>query len=650
MGPIDQQDRPTAQVESGNRGEAYTRPVSENQSGLPRIPAWLPKFAAGYLIYSLVVILWGAVVRAGRFGDGCGPNWPFCEGKGTAGFIEFAHRITSGMVLPLAIGAVYLGIKHFPKGSQARNATYGVLAFTITESLVGAWLVLKSYVTYDPSMARVGWMSVHLLNTFTLIGFMAALIWHFSGRPNIRLRLHREIALAVVLSVVGVALLGVSGAITALGDTIFPGKFGVQHSISEHILIRLRVWHPMIATSIGVMLMLFGQMIVQRRKDVPELKKWATAIIGIYAVQMLIGGASVLVSDPKAGIPIVMQVIHLFAADTLWLAVLGMSFLALQSNKEDVPTSAEAEAGDAGLMPAGMTRESTEPVPQATWKAYLALTKPRIISLLLFTTMVAMFIAKGGFPGWTLFWAVFIGGYAAAGAANAINMVIDSDIDLRMERTAKRPTVTHAISTKNAMLFAGALILLSVGLLAGFANWLSAMMAMSGLLFYVLIYTMGLKRRTPQNIVIGGAAGAFPPLVGYAAVTNHLGAFAWVLFAIIFVWTPVHFWALALLIKDDYAAAGIPMLPVVKGDRVTVFQIGVYTVLTALVSFIPLFQGEARSVYLVGSIVLNLFLIAFSAQLYKQPERPQALKVFKYSMIYLALLFVVIAVDRARWM
>ena len=235
----------------------------------------------------------------------------------------------------------------------------------------------------------------------------------------------------------------------------------------------------------------------------------------------------------------------------------------------------------------------------------------------------------------------------AAGSANAINMVIDRDIDGRMARTtANRPTVTQEISTRNALLFAVVLAAGSFALLATCANPLSAWLAQAGLAFYVVIYTLLLKRRTWHNIVIGGAAGAFPPLVGWAAVANSLNPLAWTLFAIIFVWTPVHFWALALLIKEDYAKANIPMLPVVRGDRATVVQIALYTAVTVIVTTLPYIAGYLGGIYLAASVVLNIALVHATQQLYQRTERPQALWLFKFSMLYLALLFLMMAIDR----
>lgn len=302
------------------------------------------------------------------------------------------------------------------------------------------------------------------------------------------------------------------------------------------------------------------------------------------------------------------------------------------------------------MKPTSMPSLHAHIVPsRVSWRDYLALTKPRVISLLLFTTLTSLFVATDAQHRVTLllFCAVAIGGYMAAGAANAINMVIDRDIDARMLRTAQRPTVTQEISARSALLFALALATGSFLLLYSTGGLLCALMAQAGLAFYVVIYTLLLKRRTWHNIVIGGAAGAFPPLVGYAAVAHHLNLFAWLLFAVIFFWTPVHFWALALLIKDDYARADIPMLPVVRGDRATVVQIAYYTVLTVAITLYPWYCGFLGGIYLISSLVLNAALVLFTARLFKIQDRPRSLALFKYSMLYLALLFLAMAIDHS---
>jgi len=242
---------------------------------------------------------------------------------------------------------------------------------------------------------------------------------------------------------------------------------------------------------------------------------------------------------------------------------------------------------------------------------------------------------------------VFIGGYLSAGAAGVLNMVIDFDIDYRMKRTRKRPTASGLISRQNALIFGLILTVISYLMLGLGANWLTANLSMAGLLTYVFVYTMWLKRTTWHNIVIGGAAGCFPPLVGWAAVMGDLNVFSLYLFAIVFFWTPVHFWALALMIKEEYREVGIPMLPVVHGDKMTVAQIGLYTIFTVTMTLMPLLlPGELGWIYAIGAVILNVLLARGALKLYRGISRPNAVGLYLYSMLYLALLFLLMAVDR----
>ncbi|MBL8047123.1 MAG: protoheme IX farnesyltransferase [Chthonomonas sp.] len=590
-----------------------------------------------------MVIAWGAFVRASKSGDGCGAHWPLCNGEfhpggmPIASWIEYAHRISSGLVMPMVLWLWVLANRATEPGHILRRTARKVAIFTLIEALLGAVLVKFSLVGENSSLTRAAVMGVHLCNTLILLGFMVAFWWLARGGESVRIRGAGKLSTIFQFSMVGLILTSVSGAIAALGDTLFPAKTLAQglrqdFSADSPTLLILRTWHPVVSVSVAVMIVVYMSGLL-RSNISPAGKKYAKWVLGIVYAQLAIGVINVLLLAP-----VWMQIVHLVVADSIWIALLLAAFT----------TCARPEA--VGLEQP-LTETLSEPaVAGATWRDYLALTKPRVISLLLLTTLLSAFIAAGGWPGGWLLLALTFGGYAAAGAANTFNMVYDRDIDIRMERTAKRPTVTTKISARNAMIFGFALTVFSFVLLTLVANVLAASMAIAGLLFYVFIYTMGLKRRTPQNIVIGGAAGSFPPLVGYAAVANQLPALAWVLFALIFLWTPVHFWALALMIKDEYKDAGVPMLPVVKGERATVIQIGFYTILTAACSLIPIVQGEARTVYLVSAVVLNIFLIQFTAKLIQRPERPQAFKVFKYSMVYLALMFLMIAVDRARWM
>jgi protoheme IX farnesyltransferase len=277
---------------------------------------------------------------------------------------------------------------------------------------------------------------------------------------------------------------------------------------------------------------------------------------------------------------------------------------------------------------------------------YVALTKPRVILLLEVTAVAAMVIAARGWPGWRLVLLTFAGGWLAASGANAINCWFDRDIDLTMGRTRSRPLPSGRIEPFQALAFGVGLGIASFVLLATTVNLLSAVLAMTALLFYVLVYTMWLKRSSMQNIVIGGAAGAIPPLVGWAAVTGSLNITAVFLFAVVFYWTPPHFWALSLLIKNDYARANVPMLPVVQGDRQTRYQIVLYTVVLCLVTVLPLLTRSFGLVYLGGAAILDSVLLTDAVVASRRPTARSARRLFYHSMVYLALLFAVMAIDR----
>jgi protoheme IX farnesyltransferase len=277
---------------------------------------------------------------------------------------------------------------------------------------------------------------------------------------------------------------------------------------------------------------------------------------------------------------------------------------------------------------------------------YLALTKPRIIALLLVTTVATMLVADpAGPPLATVIWTM-IGGYLAAGGAGAINHYLDREVDARMARTRRRPLVSGRIEPRHGLLFGIALGTIAFAQLAITVNLLAATLAMVGLLGYVFVYTLWLKPLTPQNIVIGGAAGAVPPLVGWAAVTGGLSVDALYPFAIVFFWTPPHFWALSLLIKDDYARTGVPMLPVVRGESETRRQIVIYSVVLLAVSLLPVIGGLFGGLYLAAALALGGTFCALALRLRSNPGKAPALRLYLYSLAYLALLFAAMAADR----
>ncbi len=277
---------------------------------------------------------------------------------------------------------------------------------------------------------------------------------------------------------------------------------------------------------------------------------------------------------------------------------------------------------------------------------YLTLTKPRVMSLLLLTGGAAVFVGAEGVPGWGVFAATMIGLALACGGAATLNHYLDRDIDKLMgSRTAGRPVASGRVAPERALEFGVALSALSFVLLDSLVNLPTAVLALVGNLFYVFVYTRWLKRSTPQNIVIGGAAGAVPPLVGYTAAAGHLGVAAWVMFGIVFLWTPPHFWALALMIREHYANADVPMLPVVRGERETARQIAWYTVALVVATIVPVAFGVFGLVYGVSALVLGALFAWLAFSLWRQTTRPHAVKLFHYSMIYLALLFVAMAID-----
>lgn len=294
-------------------------------------------------------------------------------------------------------------------------------------------------------------------------------------------------------------------------------------------------------------------------------------------------------------------------------------------------TSSDAPTGLVGLIDAV--------------NSYVTLMKPGILSLLLATTLAGMMVAAEGFPSFSLVVWTLLGGVLSAGGANVLNCYIDRDIDQLMSRTRNRPSASGRIAPNSILLFGIGLTIASVLILGIFANWLAAGLALAGAAYYVLVYTMLLKRRTPQNIVVGGAAGAMPPVVGWAAVTGDLSVAPILMFALIYYWTPPHFWALALLKHGEYERAAVPMLPVVRGEEETRKQIILYTVLMASISFLLVGFG-LDEIYLVSAIVLNGIFLFLAWKLYKTGTKHYARVTFFYSLWYLALIFSAMVVDR----
>jgi protoheme IX farnesyltransferase len=304
-----------------------------------------------------------------------------------------------------------------------------------------------------------------------------------------------------------------------------------------------------------------------------------------------------------------------------------------------------------GALPAdGLSADGAAVKAPPAWRAtladYVTLTKPRIMSLLVLTAVCSMVAAAGGSPATVPLAALVIGGALACGGASALNHVLDRDIDRLMgPRTASRPVAAGRIAPRRAVVFGLTLSALAFVVLTVFANLLAAVLSLSGGLFYVLIYTVWLKRSTAQNIVIGGAAGAIPPLAGWAAAHGTLGVGAILLFGIVLLWTPPHFWALALLLSRHYEAARVPMMPVVRGASATSVQVLLYTVALVAMSLLPAALGTFGGGYLVSAVILGGVFCALAWRLWRAPTPARAAVLFHYSLLYLSLLFLAVAVD-----
>ncbi len=603
---------------------------------VPKGASKFASFAWFVLIYNLAAVAWGVFVRASKSGDGGGAQWPLLDlshqpiNGDFARWVEGSHRVSTSLCGVFAIALVWMAFKNFPRKHQARLFSIGALGLTLMEGAIGAALVLFELVAENDSRARVGIMSFHVISTMLLVSSIALAAMAAMSRSRLSFRGNASIIPMGVLGMLIMFGLAVSGAVAALSHTLMPvdNVLAVAAMPDAHWLQKLQPLHPYISIAAGLFICLMAGMLANLRPS-PTVIKACRVMVVTFAAQLLMGLVNV-----QLAAPIWMQMVHLVLGDVLFISMIIAVALALMG---DAPRLEEE----------GVRRKITD--FSGLVKGYVALTKPRVISLLLFTAGAAMFAAAKGAPEWVAFLAVMVGGYLSAGAANVMNMVVDRDIDGRMHRTADRPTVTHSISTAAAMNFALVLTVASFAILWAGSNLWAAMIALAGQAFYVCVYTLYLKRRTWQNIVIGGAAGSVPPMVGWVAVTGNLGLMAWWMFALIFIWTPVHFWALALLLKDDYAEAGVPMLPVAKGERATVVQISYYAALTVALSLLPVMVGLAGAVYLIGALALNMVLVRFCMLLSQKIERKQASTLFHYSMLYLALLFLVVAVDQ-RWL
>jgi len=587
---------------------------------------------------TFVLITVGGLVRATDSGLGC-PDWPRCFGRLTPppelhAWIEHSHRLVAATVIVLVtLLAVAAWRGRHP--AAVRWAAAGAVLMVLSQALLGAIVV---WVKLEAAS-----VTLHLATALALLALLEFIAFRArwpagdraarAGRGRGLLRL--AIAGAAVTYLQMLAGSTVTGYDAGLAFPDFPLMDGRLVPDLALTTARLQVLHRALAAVVaGVVFYTWWRARRDERRH-PTVTRLAGYASGLVLVQVALGAANVW-----GRLSALSVVPHLAVGSALWGVTVALALHADRFAGAPERDPAEPEPGARALQPSTAARSARQAAG-----AYLALTKPRIIELLLVTTVPAMFIAKRGLPSPWLIAATLVGGSLSAGSANVINCYVDRDIDQVMRRTAHRPLPAHQVDPADALRFG---VVLGV---AGFVwlwltvNLLAAVLATAAILFYVFVYTLGLKRRSTQNIVIGGAAGAVPVLVGWAAVRGRVELPALVLFAIVFYWTPPHFWALSLRFQEDYAAARVPMLPVVRGPRETSHQIFYYTLLLVSVTLLLYPAGRMGVVYLTAAVVLGAMFVWRAAQLWRDTSGRRAIRLFSFSNRYLALLFAAMALD-----
>jgi heme o synthase len=585
------------------------------------------RLATAAAIATLVLIALGGLVRATDSGLGC-PDWPLCFGDWLPpaelhAWIEHSHRLVAAIFVGPLVGAVGLITLFSPRRRDRAMLAAAVVAglLVIVQSLLGAAVVLEGL--------RAELVTAHLGMALLLLGLCIFIAERAAREPRDARRGSSPmtgLATATALATFAQMLLGswVTGHRAGLAWDDFPlmgGSLWPELATSQQVA---QLGHRALAV---VLLGLVVALAWRARRELadPLGRRLAYVTLILTMLQLALGAANVW-----SRLSAVFVVPHLVVGAGIW----GVSVWLLLTVRRLTPVAA------------AQRRTAAREGPMDTIRAYVALTKPRIIELLLVTTIPTMVLAQGAVPSPWLMAAVVIGGTMAAGGANAINQYLDRDIDDVMRRTRHRPLPRHAIAPHAALTFGVLLSIVSFAFLALAVNLLSALLAASAIGFYVFVYTLWLKRNTPRNIVIGGAAGCVPVLVAWAAVTGRVEVPALVLFGIVFYWTPPHFWALALRYRGDYAAAGVPMLPVVRGQAETARQIALYSLVLVGVSLLLLPAAGMGLIYLAAALILGAVFLRLAWQLWRDASDGRAaIRLFRYSISYLTLLFVAVAID-----
>jgi len=593
-----------------------------NGAQLYRRVAWTAAISA------FVLVVLGGIVRITGSGMGCGDHWPKCNGEwfpplDLPTMIEIGHRWAAALVSILVVGlAAVAWKKHRQEPRLFRPALLAVVLLVV-QVLLGA-VTVKLALPPEVVIVHLANAMV-LLATLLVAGLRSQRDGGQEGQRDNTTALRPSYPLALFAAGFGftVVLLGalvanyhagfVCQGFPLCSGSLLPPRtpFGAIHWIHR-------------VAAFGF-LAYMGWLVLKLKRDDSPLLLPASMVLMLVLAQVGIAAAMVLSLLPTG-----LRALHLMMGTAIWASLVTLVWLSRSSDRIGV-----SRKRDAAELPRVMSDLVT-------------LTKPRIISLLLVTTILPMFITGQGMPSFGLVFWVIIGGYLMAGGANAINMWFDRDIDDKMSRTRLRPIPSGRLTPGFVLAFGCLLGAAAFAIFYFLANPISAWLALAGLLFYVLVYTAWLKRSSPQNIVIGGAAGAFPPLVGWTAVTGSLDLTAIYLFAIIFYWTPPHFWALALIKQGEYAKAGVPMMPVVRGERYTKIQMLGYTVMLVPLTLLPWLSGSLGTLYAVVATLLGARLLWYCVRLLKETSvTPTAWGMYKYSLLYLFLLFGAMGIDRA---
>jgi protoheme IX farnesyltransferase len=573
---------------------------------------------------TFVLIAVGGLVRATDSGLGC-PDWPRCFGKLVPpaefhAWVEHSHRLVASVVMVL-VALLVVAAWRTGQDRVVRRASVAALVMVLSQAVIGAFVVWWKLEAES--------VTLHLATALALVALLIYI--GFRARfPADRARRQGQDRGFVRLVAAGAGLTYLQ---MLVGSTVTGYHAGLAYPLNVLLpdlgpsVARIQLAHRALAMVVGVLVVATWVVARRSQRAHPTVTRLAGYAAGLVAVQIGLGVANV--ANRLSALTVVP---HLAVGALLWGTMVALLLHADRFCGTPARDPAEPEP-----VPARSAGQSA--------RAYFLLTKPRIIELLLVTTVPTMFIAARGVPSPWLMAATLFGGSLSAASANVLNCYLDRDIDALMRRTARRPLPAHRVEPAEALRFGLVLGVAGFVWLWATVNLLSAVLATSAILFYVFVYTLGLKRRSTQNIVIGGAAGAVPVLVGWSAVTGRVDLPALVLFAIVFYWTPPHFWALSLRFKDDYAAAGVPMLPVVRGARETSTQILYYTVLLVAVTLLLYPAGRMGAVYLAAAVALGGAFIWRALELRRDLDGRRAIRLFSFSNTYLALLFGAMALD-----